>query len=89
MRTLTRRGFLAAGAAMLAPTQHPNRAFAQKPSALQLAAQRRTLDINGPTWGKHMPVTATRGERVELTFHNMSMMGHPMHLHGHAFQVAA
>ena len=20
-------------------------------------------------------------------FHNMSMMGHPMHLHGHAFQV--
>ncbi|OZA11683.1 MAG: copper oxidase, partial [Rhodobacterales bacterium 17-64-5] len=25
--------------------------------------------------------------RVELMFHNMSMMGHPMHLHGHAFQV--
>ncbi|MCB2103988.1 MAG: multicopper oxidase domain-containing protein, partial [Rhodobacteraceae bacterium] len=23
------------------------------------------------------------------TFHNMSMMGHPMHLHGHAFQVVA
>ena len=22
-----------------------------------------------------------------LSFHNMSMMGHPMHLHGHVFQV--
>jgi FtsP/CotA-like multicopper oxidase with cupredoxin domain len=43
--------------------------------------------IDGKTWGNHVPVTATRGERVEIMFHNMSMMGHPMHLHGHAFQV--
>ena len=43
--------------------------------------------INGATWGSHQPVVARSGERVELTFHNMSMMGHPMHLHGHAFQV--
>jgi FtsP/CotA-like multicopper oxidase with cupredoxin domain len=43
--------------------------------------------INGQTWGKHSPVTAKSGERVEIMFHNMSMMGHPMHLHGHAFQV--
>ncbi len=28
-----------------------------------------------------------RGERVEITFGNMSMMAHPMHLHGHHFQV--
>ncbi len=27
------------------------------------------------------------GERVELTMMNMSMMTHPMHLHGHHFQV--
>lgn len=33
------------------------------------------------------PVTATSGERVKMVFHNMSSMGHPMHLHGHAFQV--
>lgn len=26
---------------------------------------------------------------MELTFHNMSMMSHPMHLHGHVFQVVA
>ncbi|MCT8999701.1 MAG: copper oxidase [Alphaproteobacteria bacterium 65-7] len=43
--------------------------------------------INGATWGSHQPVVARSGERVKLTFHNMSMMGHPMHLHGHAFQV--
>ena len=43
--------------------------------------------INGQTWGTHVPVTAKTGERVEIMFHNMSMMAHPMHLHGHAFQV--
>ncbi len=43
--------------------------------------------INGATWGEHRRVTAKSGERVVLSFHNMSMMGHPMHLHGHVFQV--
>ncbi|RYH06369.1 multicopper oxidase family protein [Tropicimonas sp. IMCC6043] len=43
--------------------------------------------IDGQTWGGHSPVRARPGERVELMFHNMSMMGHPMHLHGHVFQV--
>lgn len=43
--------------------------------------------INGLVWGQHQPVTARSGERVILSFHNMSMMGHPMHLHGHVFQV--
>lgn len=43
--------------------------------------------IDGATWGDHAPVEARSGDRVEITFHNMSMMGHPMHLHGHTFQV--
>lgn len=43
--------------------------------------------IDGAVWGKHRPVIARSGERVLLSFHNMSMMGHPMHLHGHVFQV--
>ena len=30
---------------------------------------------------------AKSGERMEVMFHNMSPMAHPMHLHGHAFQV--
>ena len=43
--------------------------------------------INGRTWENRIPVAAKSGERVELMFHNMSMMAHPMHLHGHVFQV--
>ena len=45
--------------------------------------------IDGQSWGTHRPVEARTGERVHLTFHNMSMMAHPMHLHGHHFQVVA
>jgi len=43
--------------------------------------------INGRVWENRIPVPAKSGERVELMFHNMSMMAHPMHLHGHVFQV--
>lgn len=43
--------------------------------------------INGAVWGQHQPIAARSGERVVLSFHNMSMMAHPMHLHGHVFQV--
>ena len=43
--------------------------------------------IDGKVWGDHKPLLAKTGERVEIMFHNMSMMGHPMHLHGHVFQV--
>lgn len=34
-----------------------------------------------------MPVTVEKGERVELVMRNTTMMSHPMHLHGHSFQV--
>lgn len=43
--------------------------------------------INGAIHGEAPPLTAAAGERVELMFMNMSMMMHPMHLHGHDFQV--
>ena len=33
------------------------------------------------------PLTVRKGERVRVTMMNHSMMAHPMHLHGHAFQV--
>lgn len=45
--------------------------------------------IDGASWGNHRPIKAKSGERVVLTFHNMSMMAHPMHLHGHHFQIMA
>jgi FtsP/CotA-like multicopper oxidase with cupredoxin domain len=35
------------------------------------------------------PIEAVSGERVEITMTNASMMAHPMHLHGHHFQVVA
>ena len=34
-----------------------------------------------------MPLEVRDGERVRLVFENRSMMFHPMHLHGHTFQV--
>lgn len=35
------------------------------------------------------PFEVRRGERVEIGLMNMSMMAHPMHLHGHHFEVVA
>jgi len=45
--------------------------------------------LDGRIWGNHRPLAVRAGERVEVTIRNMSMMGHPMHLHGHHFQVVA
>ena len=47
----------------------------------------------GYSWGLAVhgmagaPVTVAQGERVELVMRNTTMMSHPMHLHGHSFQV--
>ena len=35
------------------------------------------------------PLLVERGDRVEVTMTNNTMMAHPMHLHGHHFQVVA
>jgi FtsP/CotA-like multicopper oxidase with cupredoxin domain len=44
--------------------------------------------INNVVWNKDMPPLAVaEGERVELVFVNQTPMPHPMHLHGHEFQV--
>ncbi len=43
--------------------------------------------INGRVHGEHSPMNLRRGERVEMTFMNPTSMMHPMHLHGHHFQV--
>lgn len=46
-----------------------------------------TWKINGEVFGKHTPLPISRGERVRLTLINKTMMPHPMHTHGHTFQV--
>jgi FtsP/CotA-like multicopper oxidase with cupredoxin domain len=43
--------------------------------------------INGRPFADTEPLTIRQGQRATLTFTNMSTMWHPMHLHGHTFQV--
>jgi FtsP/CotA-like multicopper oxidase with cupredoxin domain len=45
--------------------------------------------LNGVIFGQDMPLPVALGERVEINFLNRTGMAHPMHLHGHAFQVIA
>ena len=45
--------------------------------------------LNGQTWPTITPLEVKKGERVELVFTNETGMAHPMHLHGHVFQVTA
>jgi FtsP/CotA-like multicopper oxidase with cupredoxin domain len=44
--------------------------------------------LNGVAWNENVPpLPVAKGERVELVFVNKTPMPHPMHLHGHEFQV--
>jgi FtsP/CotA-like multicopper oxidase with cupredoxin domain len=45
--------------------------------------------INGTAYGHETRLTVGNGERVELVMTNRTTMSHPMHLHGHVFQVVA
>jgi FtsP/CotA-like multicopper oxidase with cupredoxin domain len=45
--------------------------------------------LNGAAYPDALPLTVARGERVEIAMTNRTMMSHPMHLHGHVFQVVA
>ncbi|CDZ39574.1 multicopper oxidase domain-containing protein [Neorhizobium galegae] len=48
-----------------------------------------TGDMAAYAWGidPSAPLRVSQNKRVRLTMRNMSMMAHPMHLHGHHFQV--
>jgi FtsP/CotA-like multicopper oxidase with cupredoxin domain len=54
-----------------------------------------TGEMVGYVWGMQAhgqggaPVTVGKGERIELVMRNGTAMAHPMHLHGHSFQVSA
>lgn len=43
--------------------------------------------LNGQAWPEVTPLVVEKGQRVELIFTNKTGMSHPMHLHGHVFQV--
>lgn len=52
-----------------------------------MSPYRWTLDDR--SWGEHRPLAVTAGTRIEVDLVNESMMAHPMHLHGHHFEVVA
>lgn len=70
---------------------------AARPLADRPADRRHTVTIteapgyvwmlNGAVHGAHRPLAVRAGERVEIAFADQSTMAHPMHLHGHHFQV--
>lgn len=41
--------------------------------------------INGAPFGQNQPLTVRAGQRLRLNVMNMTMMTHPLHLHGHTF----
>jgi FtsP/CotA-like multicopper oxidase with cupredoxin domain len=72
---------------------------AKKPLAARKADRVHTLNLTGEmagyvwslndvVWNKDVPpLPVAEGERIELVFVNQTPMPHPMHLHGHEFQV--
>ena len=45
--------------------------------------------LDDRTWADHVPLRAVKGQRVVVEMSNRTRMAHPMHLHGHHFQVVA
>ena len=71
---------------------------AQTPLAPRSADNTIPVALTGPapkyTWGLNHrfypyrdPYWVEEGQRVEMVFSNPTPMGHPMHLHGHEFQI--
>jgi FtsP/CotA-like multicopper oxidase with cupredoxin domain len=57
------------------------------PAALGGDMANYTWTINGAMYPNHQSLDVKTGERVEIVFTNSTNMGHPMHLHGHDYQV--
>lgn len=69
---------------------------AATPLSARAADRTITTDLQGTmegyVWsqsGFEAPVRVRKDERVAIVMRNTSMMAHPMHLHGHRFQVTA
>jgi multicopper oxidase len=77
---------LRAGEGAALPTGRPDRTHRLVLSGGMMSP---AWTINGRTFDRARPLPVRQGERVRLVFENHSMMFHPMHLHGHTFQVQA
>ena len=89
MTTFSRRGFLAASAAMLAASHFPIRAYGQDAAAIRLAATSRTLDIDnrpatvfGLTGPNGQGLLLDPGERFRVDLTNDLAESTIIHWHG-------
>jgi len=48
---------------------------------------RYAWNFDGIPYPQHPPLPLKQGERIELSYQNTTMMSHPIHLHGHSYQV--
>jgi FtsP/CotA-like multicopper oxidase with cupredoxin domain len=55
--------------------------------ALSGAMKPYAWSMNEEYWPHITPLMLNKGQRIEIELVNRSMMAHPMHLHGHVFQV--
>ena len=67
----------------LVTAPHTNLVLRKSPSALE------AWSINGQAYPHSANVPVVEGRQYRLRFENMSMMEHPMHLHGHGFELLA
>jgi FtsP/CotA-like multicopper oxidase with cupredoxin domain len=75
------------------PTAKPDRTFELVLSGGMMGSRGMmgsgTWKINGRSYPATEPLDVRPGERVRVRMINMSMEDHPMHLHGHSFQIVA
>ena len=57
--------------------------------ALQGSMKPYRWGINGAPYGKNEPLTVTAGQRLRINAVNMTMMTHPLHVHGHTFALSS
>lgn len=70
------------------PTAKPDRTYELVLSGRMLGRP-GAWTINGRSYPDTEPLAVRRGERVRIRIINMSMEDHPIHLHGHTFQIVA
>jgi FtsP/CotA-like multicopper oxidase with cupredoxin domain len=80
------RELVAAGALPGTPESRPLRRYTLELTGAMVGF---VWGFNGRRFGEDTPLAVRQGERVEVTLVNRTDMSHPVHLHGHPFQVVA
>ena len=78
-------GYSQLSGAMLEPEEKPHRKYEVELSGGMMDGRHWT--INGQEYPDVPSIQVKEGERIRLTVGNMSMVPHPVHLHGHFYRV--